>query len=817
MKKTLCIILLILAITNCITIYGKDTYNNNSEKKKVLILHSYHKGLAWTDEFQRGIEEELKQKNIEIIVQYMDSYRFNHANYTEDIYNYYFHKYKNEKIDLIFAIDNFAYDFLKIYYDKLFRDIPIIFGGINNFSKDDLINDNSTGIAQTSSHHDMIDLILDFHNEIDTIIISGNINATAVAEAEAIVKKGELEHPEIKFIPILTNTLEEQLSELNKYTENTAIIVAGTSKDIRGNFYDHSTFSSKLISETGFPAYAMAKCYIIDNGVIGGIAVDSYKHGRIVADYAKALFEGADISELPIIEEPIADYIFDYNRLNEFNIDKDKLPKGSIILNGPSEKLFIDKKYAIGAAISLIIMLLLIVGFLFNNIRRKRTEEILVEKNAHIEFLAYHDPLTKLIKREKLIELFSNRIKSNNHEGIGVYNLEISNLKTINDTYGHDIGNQVLKEVAILIEETLEKGNQYIGIHHTEFIILDFLAYNTDDTLKSTENILNKVLMPINVGNIEIDLEMNIGIAFYPDNGENGAELFKNANIALIEAIKNGRNSICLYQDIFFENIVKRIELEKQLSKGIQKQEFELLYQPKVDAQSCEVLGVEALIRWNHPYRGLVYPGQFIEVAEETGLINIIGEWVIFEACKQIKEWEEEGLKLNISVNISVKQLIGLDLLQIVKEAINSNKIDPSLLELEITETAMMQDIKHNAYLILELRKLGIGIALDDFGTGYSSMNYIKELAITKVKVDKSFIDNIHEREQREIIKSIITLGQALNFIINIEGVERVEQFKILQEYYANEIQGYLFSKAILKQDVPVFIKEFKSKFKHLY
>jgi len=850
LKKAIMILSIILTLLMILPVLSR--VNNTNETKNVLVIHSYHKGLSWTDEFQRGIEEELQLDHVEIMVEYMDCYRYHHPSYYEELFNFYLQKYNHDKIDVVIITDNNAYDFLKLYHDQLFVDVPIVFAGVNNFTKEDLFHENITGIVQNAYQEEMINLILSLDKDIDTILLSGSNSATAIADAEVLIRVGESKYKSIRFDSMLTETFEEQIEAIKLYGTEVAIIASGTMRDKNGIFLDHTMFSSRLIEETGKPVYAMATAYIVEGGAIGGVAADSYVDGKIAANYAAMILKGKAISELPIIEDPKAYNIFDYNRLKQFNIDMDMLPEDSIILNGPSMKLLVDKKHVNLVVIVIVLMGILIIGFIANSIRQKKAERIimetkrklrqnnfeleasnkflldskeklnkqfdeLAEKNAHIEFLAYYDSLTRLMKRDMLCNTLSEIIEANNRESFCIYDIDIINLKTINDTYGHDIGNEVLSSIAKKLASCYKGDDFLFGAHHSEFIVVDFSVIDIEEMIARAQEFISCIKSDFKIKNKEIELEIGIGISGYPIHGKDATSLLKNANIALLEANKNGKNTVCLYQEIFYDNIMNRLNLEKQLKMALVNEEFELFYQPKIDTNNCDIVGCEALIRWHHPDGSLVFPGKFIDIAEESGLIIDIGEWVIMQACRQIKEWKAMGIHLTVSVNVSARQLIGSSILDVVKNAISTYNIDPKLLELEITESVMMQDIGRNAKIMDELKKLNIGIALDDFGTGYSSMSYIKELPLTKLKIDKSFIDNIEEKAQREIIKSIIVLGQALNFIINIEGVERAEQFKILQEYKADEVQGFLFSKAIPKDEIPKFIESFNHNFKHLY
>lgn len=789
--------------------------NENEKEHKVVILHSYHKGLAWSDQLQAGVVSSLPD-NVQIYTEYMDCYRFKGVDYYETLYNYYKEKYRFILIDVVILADNDAYDFYRQYGQDIFGNVPVVFVGINNFTKSSLYSDNMTGIAETSNQADNISLILKLHTEVDTIVVSGSNNATALEEAKAILKVGYEKFPNIKFENALSTNIESEIEILKKYDKNTAIIAVGTIMDKSGFFYDHTTFASKLIESTGLPVYAMAKVYVQDNGAVGGLVVDSYTHGQKAGEYAEKLLTGTKISELPIIEKPISKYVFNYKRLEQFSIDQSILPEGSTILGAPNRTVVIDKTFVYMYLVLITIFGCLVFIYSFNIIKRKRAEAVLKETKGRVEFLAYHDSVTELMKRSKLCELVDKQLAESDNK-ICVYDIDICNLKTINDTYGHDIGNQILMTISKTLKTAFEQENILIGIDMTEFIVVQQFNDDKEAVISKAQSIIDTFMQPIKIDNREVDLELCIGLAFYPEHGQDTLSLLKSADIATMQAIKNGKNTVCVYQEEFYKNILNKVKIEKELKKAISMNEFELYYQPKIDTKVCRVLGCEALIRWHRRDGQLAAPMEFVPIAEETGHIVPIGAWVIDQACKQIKMWQDEGLNLCVSVNVSPKQLMGWDLYNTIKEVIQKHGISPNLLELEITETAVMHDIAHNAELLKKIRALGVGIALDDFGTGYSSMNYIMKLPIDTLKIDKAFIDNIEERSQREIIKSMISLGHALSYRINIEGVERLEQFNILKTYQANEIQGYLFSKPIPSDEIRPFVLNFEKLYNHYY
>ena len=433
---------------------------------------------------------------------------------------------------------------------------------------------------------------------------------------------------------------------------------------------------------------------------------------------------------------------------------------------------------------------------------RKRTEE-------QIRHLAFYDSLTSLPNRMLFREQLNQALQSARREDryVAILFLDLDNFKRVNDTLGHTIGDLLLQDVGarlaqcIRAEDSLARSPSaqphltVARLGGDEFTVLLGRIANTQDAAKVAQRILDSLSESIVVDGHELFVSASIGIAVYPFDGEDTETLIKNADAAMYHAKNDGRSRYHFYNPSMNASALEKLNLERSLRKALDRDEFVLYFQPLVHGMSGEIIGNEALLRWRHPDRGLIAPGEFIPLAEETGLIVPIGQWVIESACKQNVQWQQAGLpSVPVMVNLSTIQFHDPKLVSKVEEVLRETGLDSKYLTLELTESMLMQDSEHNITTLLELRRLGVGLAIDDFGTGFSSLNYLKRFPVDHLKIDQSFVRDItQDLGNSAIALAIIALARSLNLGVVAEGVETMEERDFLRSNGSPDMQGYLF------------------------
>ncbi|NEW06554.1 EAL domain-containing protein [Paenibacillus sp. SYP-B3998] len=434
-----------------------------------------------------------------------------------------------------------------------------------------------------------------------------------------------------------------------------------------------------------------------------------------------------------------------------------------------------------------------VYGIAKNITERKQAEDL-------IQYMAYYDALTDLPNRR----LFERQVMMHLNEAderktkVAILYLDLDGFKFINDSLGHGVGDQVLKEVAIRLKRSIREQDTIGRMGGDEFTVCLPDLQSFQDMLAIAERILHELRQPFQLEGHDFYLTTSIGASFYPDHGSYAEMLMHNADTALYKVKEHGKNHVKIYSPTMNEEAVRRQLLESELHKALERNELVVHYQPQIDVKTSKIFGMEALVRWNHPTRSLLYPGDFIAIAEETGMIVPIGAKVLEIACKQCKQWQEQGFAdLRIAVNLSQIQLRQDNLVETVERVLIDTGLPPATLELEITESIAMHNADFVVTQLHNLVALGIQISIDDFGTGFSSLSYLSKFPIHRLKIDRSFITNISNKSESAIIASIVSLAQNLNLSVIVEGVETELQRTVLPQLGCNEMQGYLFSKPV--------------------
>ena len=459
-------------------------------------------------------------------------------------------------------------------------------------------------------------------------------------------------------------------------------------------------------------------------------------------------------------------------------------------------------------------------------VRRDKTSVLAIVRDiterksseARIFNLAYYDELTALPNRQ----LFSQSLEQTitlarrDDQKFAVLFVDLDRFKRINDTLGHSVGDELLKEVAGRLQKCTRSGDTVIRFNSDgdegiklarlggdEFVIKLYGIEDENAVSTVASRIISVLTPPFTCEGHQFVVTPSIGIAVYPQDGETGEELLMNADSAMYRAKFHGRNNYKFFSETMRTKSLHRLDLENQIRKAIESSQFELHYQPKVDAESWSLVGAEALLRWNHPERGPIAPDDFIPVAEETGLIVPIGQWVLREACKQVRAWSTLPTgAIPVSVNISSHQFNSDGLIEDVFDAVSSAGIDALLLELEITESVLLQDADSTLAALQKLRQAGVSLSVDDFGTGYSSLSYLKRFPIDTLKIDRSFVKDLHcDADDAAICAAILAMARQLGLNVVAEGVETEQQLDFLRRHGCNQIQGFLCSPALSPDD----------------
>jgi diguanylate cyclase (GGDEF)-like protein len=432
--------------------------------------------------------------------------------------------------------------------------------------------------------------------------------------------------------------------------------------------------------------------------------------------------------------------------------------------------------------------------------------------------LAYFDPLTGLANRQQALECLDSAIEAarTQERSMAVLYMDLDNFKRVNDTLGHGVGDQLLCAVADRLRRVLRHGDTVAPLSGPgplsghiarmggdEFVAILPNLHMPDDAGLVAARVIEQMQLPIQLDDYSLVITPSVGIATYPADGTDGHTLMRNADLAMYFAKRRGAGNFAYFEEAMTTDALHRFAIEGKMRGALQRGEFSIFFQPQFDVRTSMVSGMEALLRWNNPELGTVSPDEFIPVAEETGMIIEIGEWVLRNACAQAKVWRDEGLPaVRMAVNVSGHQFGMREFPQLVASILQETGIEPAMLELEITESVVMKDEEWAEKALLELKKLGVSLAIDDFGTGYSSLGRLRNFAVDRLKIDRSFVTSLIEcDDDRAIASAIISMSRSLHINVTAEGVESFPQLAFLLENECQEAQGYLFSRALSPAD----------------
>ena len=442
---------------------------------------------------------------------------------------------------------------------------------------------------------------------------------------------------------------------------------------------------------------------------------------------------------------------------------------------------------------------------------RHRTDEELARREEELAFLATHDALTGLPNRTLILDRTEQMLARSRRSQTpaAVLFIDLDNFKDINDTLGHGVGDELLKAVAARLDGVTRDADALGRLGGDEFVVIsEELSLAAGPELVA-ERLLDALAHPFKLGaeKTRVSVRASIGIAVA--EGTSAEDLLRNADIAMYRAKWDGRNRYAVYEDGMQESVQNRLELEMDLREALEKEEFFLAYQPTIDLSDMSPTGVEALIRWEHPKRGVLQPDTFIPLLEETGLITEVGKWVLDQACSQGAAWRAAGYPITMSVNVSARQLDTDQITADIEAALASSGLEPEALTIEVTETTLMRNADETAARLTALKQLGVRIAIDDFGTGYSSLGHLQRFPVDALKIDRSFISGLsHNQEGETLIRSLVQLGKALSIETFAEGIEQQHELSLLRDEACDSGQGFLFARPLDVAETEVFLRD---------
>jgi diguanylate cyclase (GGDEF)-like protein len=441
----------------------------------------------------------------------------------------------------------------------------------------------------------------------------------------------------------------------------------------------------------------------------------------------------------------------------------------------------------------------------------ERANRLTDESLLQMSHMASHDPLTGLPNRMLLEERLVRAITVARRFGrqVAVLFLDVDRFKHINDSLGHNVGDRLLQSVSDRLVSSVRSSDTVSRQGGDEFVVLLSEVSNASSAAASAQKIITKLTAPHMTAGHELHVSVSIGISVFPGDGEDAATLIKCADTAMYQAKALGRDQYQFFTATMNARAVERLALESSLRSALKRHEFLLHYQPKMNLNTGSMIGAEALIRWQHPDRGLVRPTQFVPIAEDSGLIVPMGQWVLLEACRQAREWQDAGLRpVPVSVNISAVEFRSKGFYEGVREILHETRLEPQYLELELTERVLMEPGDSTVAVLRALKDLGLQLSVDDFGTGYSSLSYLRKFPIDSLKLDQSFVHEIaNDSDGAPIVTAVISMGKSLNYRVVAEGVETSEQLAFLQSQCCGEGQGFLFSPPLAANDLVGFLK----------
>jgi diguanylate cyclase (GGDEF)-like protein len=791
--KVLILIIMFFSL-NINSALADDTVRN------VLFISSYNENFDTVPYQIDGIKSVLLKNNFHLDVEYMDSKRFSDEKSREVFYDLLKYKMSNlSPYDAIIVGDDSALQFAMDFQDDLFKETPIVFLGINNFQRAELADKNKfmTGIIEETSLKENVEIAHKFNPKATRVVAIVDNTLTGIGDMEQFYSI-EDKFRELHFEHINSSeyTFEELENVLENVENDTILLYLSMFEDKAGRNITIDEAVEILREHTKVPVYR-ASIGGVGKGLLGGMMVSYFNSGEIAAEMVTKILNGSPVASVKMVTESPNRYIFDYNIIKKYNIDEKLIPEGSLLINNKTDIFEQYWEYILITLLVIVFLVILLMVLTYDAVKQRKIDKELKESHEKLDKLAHYDFLTNLPNRIKFKECLINETDKGNSGAVIM--VGIDNFKKINNTLGHEYGNMILKKISDRLSKIADENHFVSRLGGDEFLIL-VRNESKQELFRCINFIKNLFQEGFVIENKENHIKASIGVALFPDDDTDAEKIIANADTAMYKAKSSGKSNCLFYTSQMKEELLMRNNIETVLREALKNDGFKLVYQPYMSSMTGEAAGYEALLRLkNHN----IPPNVFIPVAEECGLIINIGRYVTYEAVSQLRKWKEQGYVLKpISLNFSCKQLKDTQYVECLKKILKDNNIEPEYIEIEITESILLEKAESTMDFLYNLKNMGIKIALDDFGTGFSSLNYLTYIPMNKVKLDKSLIDKFFELNNLSAVENIISLAHSLNFQITAEGIEELKQYESLRSIECDYFQGYYFSKPLESSEI---------------
>ena len=771
---------------------------------RILEIDSYTPSFVTYHDIQKGLKSVFDAAGLTVDREFMDAKRFYEQDDINNFRAYLEHKIsKRTPYNLVIAVDDAALQFVMDERKSMFDGIPVVFVGINDERraqealKDPLI----TGVEEILSIGETVDLAMKFNPNAEQV--AAIIDETMTGQGEQMqFMKTALQYPSLKFSIIDTSRLtrDDLAKKLESMSARTVLIYMSMTEDAAGKKYTVTEGAAFVAKHAIIPVYQPAAGGM-KTGILGGSQIAYEEHGKLAAQQALSILGGKPVRNISAMTTSMQTVVLDARVMKKFGIPETLAPQETVFIN--KEQSFVDRyKEVLIPAGTLMAVLLAIIAIMTMSIdRRKKAAKTLQQSEARFRELATRDPLTGLHNRSALQTWVEAHIGSTDGDGEpdkgALIYIDLDNFKNINDAYGHDTGDAILGILGKRLATLEENGICVSRIGGDEFVVAVWANAQKEKILDLLRRIHFLLEENYQFDERSFYLTASAGIDWYPEHGKTYRELLGNVDAAMYRAKAQGKDQYAFFTRDMQENMLRKSEVQQGIRQALLDDALITHFQPQYSLKTGHIIGYEALVRWNHPERGLLLPGEFIEAAEDGGLISRLGARVFEHACKFSKDRQEAGLRpIKVSVNISAKQLQELLFCDMIKKRVEKYGIRPQDIMLEITESALIGQMDQTKEKIQVLREMGFGVCLDDFGTGFSSLSYLRELPFDILKIDKSFVTDIDDADkEKNLTEDIIRIAHKLGMQVIAEGVERNEQSEILARLGCNSVQGFLTGK----------------------